>query len=30
MFPADGINAEELLGYADGDLFASKRGARSA
>ena len=30
MFPADGASAEELLGYADGDLFASKRSTRLA
>ena len=25
MFPADGVSAEELLGFADSDLFAAKR-----
>jgi diguanylate cyclase (GGDEF)-like protein len=29
MFPADGRTVEELLGVADGDLFAAKRGVRT-
>jgi diguanylate cyclase (GGDEF)-like protein len=29
MFPADGSTGDELLGFADLDLFASKRGERS-
>jgi diguanylate cyclase (GGDEF)-like protein len=28
MYPVDGTTAEELLGYADDDLFAAKRGTR--
>ncbi len=28
MFPVDGTTAEDLLGFADMDLFASKRGGR--
>jgi diguanylate cyclase (GGDEF)-like protein len=28
MFPADGITADDLLGFADADLFAAKRGRR--
>jgi diguanylate cyclase (GGDEF)-like protein len=28
MFPADGDSAEQLLGFADGDLFAAKRERR--
>jgi diguanylate cyclase (GGDEF)-like protein len=28
MYPADGTTAEDLLGFADLDLFASKRGER--
>jgi diguanylate cyclase (GGDEF)-like protein len=28
MFPADGVAVEELLGFADGDLFAAKREGR--
>jgi diguanylate cyclase (GGDEF)-like protein len=30
MFPADGASVEELLGFADGDLFAAKRERRAA
>jgi diguanylate cyclase (GGDEF)-like protein len=30
MFPADGVSAEQLLGFADGDLFAAKRERRAA
>lgn len=30
MYPADGSGAEQLLGYADSDLFASKRAPRFA
>jgi diguanylate cyclase (GGDEF)-like protein len=29
MYPADGTTAGELLGFADTDLFASKRGGRA-
>jgi diguanylate cyclase (GGDEF)-like protein len=28
MYPADGVTAQQLLGFADTDLFASKRGER--
>jgi hypothetical protein len=30
MFPADGVGVDELLGFADGDLFAAKRQRRAA
>jgi diguanylate cyclase (GGDEF)-like protein len=30
MFPADGVTVEDLLGFADLDLFAAKRGRRAA
>jgi diguanylate cyclase (GGDEF)-like protein len=30
MYPADGSSAEDLLGFADTDLFAAKRGGRTA
>jgi diguanylate cyclase (GGDEF)-like protein len=30
MYPADGRTAEELLGFADLDLFSAKRGANRA
>jgi diguanylate cyclase (GGDEF)-like protein len=30
MYPADGATAEDLLGFADTDLFASKRGGRAS
>jgi diguanylate cyclase (GGDEF)-like protein len=30
MFPADGITVEDLLGFADIDLFAAKRDGRAA
>jgi diguanylate cyclase (GGDEF)-like protein len=30
MFPADGATVDDLLGFADMDLFAAKRSARSA
>jgi GGDEF domain-containing protein len=30
IFPADGTSAEQLLGFADADLFAAKRDARLA
>jgi diguanylate cyclase (GGDEF)-like protein len=30
MFPADGTTVEDLLGFADLDLFAAKRGRRAA
>jgi diguanylate cyclase (GGDEF)-like protein len=30
MFPADGVSVEELLGFADRDLFAAKRERRVA
>ncbi len=29
MFPADGTSVDELLGFADRDLFAAKRGRRA-
>jgi diguanylate cyclase (GGDEF)-like protein len=29
MFPADGASIDELLGFADGDLFAAKRERRA-
>jgi diguanylate cyclase (GGDEF)-like protein len=28
MFPADGVTVDDLLGFADADLFAAKRGRR--
>jgi diguanylate cyclase (GGDEF)-like protein len=30
MFPADGTSVDDLLGFADMDLFAAKRGKRAA
>jgi len=30
MFPADGGSAEDLLDFADADLFAAKRERRAA
>jgi diguanylate cyclase (GGDEF)-like protein len=30
MFPADGVGVDELLGFADGDLFSAKRQRRAA
>ncbi|HZO05686.1 MAG TPA: GGDEF domain-containing protein [Solirubrobacterales bacterium] len=30
IFPADGVDAEQLLGFADHDLFAAKRGEADA
>jgi diguanylate cyclase (GGDEF)-like protein len=29
MFPADGVTVDDLLGFADQDLFAAKRGGRA-
>ncbi len=29
MFPADGVSVDDLLGYADSDLFAAKRDGRA-